>query len=144
MKYTIKQISKYTNIPQATLRYYDNLGLVSPARGDNKYRYYSDLDLLKLKYIAVLKYSKFSLEQIKVVLDTFGIEKSEKQSKYILKLFQEKQNELNETIRNYIKISQMIDVIFPMINSKNNLENNVENIDNYVEQIYNLIKGEQI
>ena len=40
--YTIGEISKIFNIPSATLRYYDSIGLLCPWEiGENNYRYYS-------------------------------------------------------------------------------------------------------
>ena len=49
-----------------TLRYYDNVGLLSPsARTDTGYRLYTEQDLHHLQHILALKFLGFSLEEIK-------------------------------------------------------------------------------
>ena len=40
--YTVGEVSKIFNIPASTLRYYDDIQLLSPWKtGENEYRYYS-------------------------------------------------------------------------------------------------------
>lgn len=53
---TIKEFSKLAGVHQTTLRYYDDIGLLLPAkRGDeNNYRYYTLFQLTTLKLITVL------------------------------------------------------------------------------------------
>ena len=53
-QYSIQQVSELLRIPKDTLRYYDKLGLVSPSRGENRYRYYIEQDILDLQYIRPL------------------------------------------------------------------------------------------
>jgi DNA-binding transcriptional MerR regulator len=67
--YTVKQASDLLEIPKATLRYYDQLGIVSPKRAENSYRYYTKQDILDLKNVEVMKCSNFSLAEIKKALD---------------------------------------------------------------------------
>ncbi|MDG0795177.1 MerR family transcriptional regulator [Cohnella ginsengisoli] len=62
--YSIRQVSNLLCIPKDSLRYYDKLGLVSPKRGENNYRYYDDQDLIDLRYIEVMKFCGFSLSEI--------------------------------------------------------------------------------
>lgn len=52
---SIKEFSKLTGVKETTLRYYDDMGLFSPAmRGDNKYRYYSPQQLTTINSINLL------------------------------------------------------------------------------------------
>ena len=52
---SIKEFSDFTGINQSTLRYYDEIGLLPPAsRGENNYRYYAPVQIIKLNYINVL------------------------------------------------------------------------------------------
>ena len=54
-----------------TLRYYDKVGLLVPSLHTGAgYRLYSDEDLLSLQQILALKFLGFSLEEIKVYLQT--------------------------------------------------------------------------
>ena len=52
---SIKDFSQLTGIKQSTLRYYDDLGLFSPAqRGENGYRYYSPQQVITINSINLL------------------------------------------------------------------------------------------
>lgn len=67
--YTVKQASDLLAIPKDTLIYYDKLGIVTPKRGENGYRYYTDQDISELKYVEVLKKNHFALREIKQSLE---------------------------------------------------------------------------
>jgi DNA-binding transcriptional MerR regulator len=63
--YTVKQLSRLAGVSVRTLHYYDEIGLLKPAvMGRNRYRYYSDADLLRLQQI--LFYREMDLELIKI------------------------------------------------------------------------------
>jgi DNA-binding transcriptional MerR regulator/predicted transcriptional regulator YdeE len=66
----IGEFSKLVQVPVATLRYYDQVGLLKPIEVDRftGYRYYSASQLPRLNRILALKGLGFSLEQIAVVL----------------------------------------------------------------------------
>lgn len=68
MNLSISEVSKLLDISKDTLRYYDQLSLVSPNRNENKYRYYTQANILELQYIEVMKYVGFSLKEIKQIL----------------------------------------------------------------------------
>jgi DNA-binding transcriptional MerR regulator/predicted transcriptional regulator YdeE len=67
----IGEFSKLVQVPVATLRYYDQVGLLKPIEVDRftGYRYYSAGQLPRLHRILALKGLGFSLEQIGLVLD---------------------------------------------------------------------------
>ena len=55
-----------------TLRFYDKVGLLSPSgHTEAGHRLYSDEDLWSLQQILALKFLGFSLEEIKVCLQTY-------------------------------------------------------------------------
>jgi len=63
--YSIGQIAKMAGVSNRTLRYYEELGLISPdSRGDNRYRYYNDNHLRRLQTIKMLQESGFALKEI--------------------------------------------------------------------------------
>jgi DNA-binding transcriptional MerR regulator/predicted transcriptional regulator YdeE len=66
----IGEFSKLVQVPIATLRYYDHVGLLKPVEVDRftGYRYYSASQLPRLHRILALKGLGFSLEQIATVL----------------------------------------------------------------------------
>src|SRR5215216_6104763 len=68
--FKIGEFSKLVRVPTATLRYYDQVGLLKPIEVDRftGYRYYSVSQLPRLNRILALRGLGFSLEQIGEVL----------------------------------------------------------------------------
>lgn len=81
--FTIGEISKLYQIGPDSLRYYEELGLLSPKRGDNNYRMYRLHDLWRLNVIRDLRRLNFSMDQIgdymkhRTVATTEGLLKEE-------------------------------------------------------------------
>ncbi|WP_404451857.1 MerR family transcriptional regulator [Virgibacillus necropolis] len=70
------EVSKMLNISVRTLRYYDQIGLMSPNKKDEHgKRFYSDEDLLILKKITILKMLNLSLNNIGKILSKITMEK---------------------------------------------------------------------
>ncbi|MDR0906076.1 MAG: MerR family transcriptional regulator [Oscillospiraceae bacterium] len=62
---SIKDFSVFSGIKQSVLRYYDELGLLSPVkRGENNYRYYSPQQIVTVKLINVLNDLNTTLKEI--------------------------------------------------------------------------------
>ena len=61
----IKEIEERSGLTRANIRYYEQEGLLAPARRENKYRDYSEEDLETLLRIALLRSLGFSLEDIR-------------------------------------------------------------------------------
>jgi DNA-binding transcriptional MerR regulator len=68
--YRIGEFSRLTQIPVKTLRYYDEIGLLRPARVDRftGYRYYSPAELERLNRILVFRDLGFSLGQVRTLV----------------------------------------------------------------------------
>lgn len=65
----IKEVAKQTDITVRTLRYYDQIGLLTaPAKTEGGHRLYSEEELKKLQYIQFLKGMGYSLQDIKDML----------------------------------------------------------------------------
>lgn len=60
-----KEIEERSGLTRANIRYYEQEGLLAPARRENKYRDYSEEDLETLLRIALLRSLGFSLEEIR-------------------------------------------------------------------------------
>ena len=69
--FKIGQFSKLSQVPVKTLRYYDEIGLLKPAKVDRftSYRYYSANQLPRLNRILALKDLGLSLTQVAQLLD---------------------------------------------------------------------------
>ena len=66
--YLIKQVSEISGVSVRTLHHYDEIGLLSPKKQENGYRYYSDEELSQLQTILYYKYLGFSLKEIKFLM----------------------------------------------------------------------------
>ena len=66
--FLIKKVSEISGVSVRTLHHYDEIGLLSPKKNENGYRYYSEDDMSFLQMILFYKYLKFPLKQIKELL----------------------------------------------------------------------------
>ena len=64
---TIKEIEQATGLPRASVRFYESEGFISPTRGENGYRNYSQSDLDALLKIKLLRQLNIPLEDIRSV-----------------------------------------------------------------------------
>ena len=70
MSYTVKQLSELTGLTPRTLRYYDAIGLLRPARdGANDYRRYGPAEVERLRQILIYRELGLPLEEIHALLD---------------------------------------------------------------------------
>jgi DNA-binding transcriptional MerR regulator len=68
--YTIGEISKIFNIPSATLRYYDSIGLLCPWEiGENNYRYYSKAQFEIISMIMFMRSINTPIKKLQVILN---------------------------------------------------------------------------
>lgn len=68
---SISQAAKMTRLSVKSIRHYESIGLISPARGENDYRYYSDTLLEQLHFIKRAKDAGFNLKEIKELLHLY-------------------------------------------------------------------------
>ena len=66
--YLIKKVSELSGVSVRTLHHYDEIGLLSPQKKENGYRYYSEEDISFLQMILFYKYLGFPLKKIKELL----------------------------------------------------------------------------
>ena len=64
---TIKEIETRTGLPRASVRFYEREGFLSPSRGENGYRDYSEGDCQTLLKIKLLRQAGCSLEEIRAL-----------------------------------------------------------------------------
>lgn len=82
--FSIGEVSKITGISVRTLRYYDDINIITPEKRDNQtgYRYYSQNQLLYIQALTEFKSLGFSLSEIKSIL----YDKSDNNIQLILEL----------------------------------------------------------
>lgn len=66
---TIKEVEELLEIPRASVRFYEKEGLISPTRGFNSYRDYSEQDVANLKKIIIFRKLGISVDDIKKLLN---------------------------------------------------------------------------
>ena len=75
MMMTVNEVSKLTGISVRTLHYYDEIGLLHPAKVlDTGYRLYDDESLKRLQQIMLFRELEFPLKEIKKIIDNPNFE----------------------------------------------------------------------
>lgn len=134
---TVKEVSQLTGISIRTLRYYDEIGLLKPARiSENQYRFYDDKDLEKLQEIMFFKEMEIPLETIKKLLENPELDRKE------ILLFQKallerKRNRLNGII-------ELIEDVREGVNTMSFEAFSEDDIERIVEHTIKNIKPEQL
>ncbi len=107
MNYSIKEMSKLTNLPASTLRYYDKEGLLpSLKRNSNNARIFDDDDYVNLKIIECLKKSGLSIKDIKAFIA--AAEQGDESLEKRLKIFRKRRKILKQELE---ELQEVLDVI---------------------------------
>ncbi|WP_040983119.1 MerR family transcriptional regulator [Oceanobacillus jeddahense] len=109
MKYTVKQVADMSGISTRTLRYYDQIDLLKPAKhSDSGYRLYEEKELNRLQQILLYRSLGMKLEQIQSVLDdpTFHTLTALKEHQRKLEVEKEKINQLLATVKKTIQYTK--------------------------------------
>jgi DNA-binding transcriptional MerR regulator len=71
-KMRIGELAHKAGVTPRTIRYYENLGLLSPSEREGKgFRYYTEVELARLRKIDVLQALGLTLEEISSIIDLF-------------------------------------------------------------------------
>ena len=65
---TVKQVAARVGLPERTVRYYDRIGLVAPARSAAGYRLYGPEEEGKLRFVRQAKSLGFSLDDVRALI----------------------------------------------------------------------------
>lgn len=126
-------------IPKDTLRYYDRIGIVTPSREDNRYRRYSQHDLIDLMNIQIMQYADFSLNEIK---GKFGFHRMENidpaYCQEVAAFLDAKHAETRRKIAHLEKVSQLLDVAAATLRDFN--DDSDQRLAEIVREIYQSIR----
>ncbi|MEM1316365.1 MAG: Cu(I)-responsive transcriptional regulator [Pseudomonadota bacterium] len=67
----IGEASAASGLPVKTIRYYEDIGLIRPARGGNGYRDFSEPDARKLEFLGRARSLGFSIEDCRTLLSLY-------------------------------------------------------------------------
>ena len=107
MNMQIKDFARFTGVSVRTLHYYDEIGLLKPARVDKStgYRYYDEQSLLRIQEILFYRELDFSLKSIEEILSSPHYDKTQalKDQKKLLILKKERLENLISAIDSAMK-----------------------------------------
>lgn len=63
--------SDQSNLPAKTIRYYEEIGLVTPHRAENGYRDYSDKDVHRLRFLQRSRSLGFTIDECRQLLSLY-------------------------------------------------------------------------
>lgn len=92
MEYTVNKLAKISGVSTRTLRYYDEIGLLKPAKiRSNGYRIYGKVQMDKLQQILFYREMGVSLEEIKKLLSDPNYDQAESLINHKKALLQKKE-----------------------------------------------------
>ncbi|MCP4989172.1 MAG: MerR family DNA-binding transcriptional regulator [Colwellia sp.] len=117
-KYSISELSKEFDITTRSIRFYEDQGLITPAR-KGQTRIYNQRDKVRLKLILRGKRLGFSLAEVGRLFELYDVDKtSAKQLSSMMSLISDKKNDLK----------QQLEDINAVLIELNDLEDNCKNI----------------
>lgn len=103
MEYSIKKLSEIAGVSTRTLRYYDEIGLLKPARVNSSgYRIYGQTQVDILQQILFYKELEISLDEIKEIIQNPAFDKISALKEHKLKLL-EKRKQIDMLLENVNK-----------------------------------------
>lgn len=68
----IGDVAEASGLPVKTIRYYEDIALVRPARGANGYRAFTETDAHKLKFLSRARSLGFTIEECRTLLSLWS------------------------------------------------------------------------
>lgn len=121
--YSIGEVSKICNVSKKALRFYDEIGIISPDKvTSNHYRYYSKKSLLKLTIIKYYKQMGFKLEEMRELITSEEYRTMERG--FIAKI----DELLEEQLAVEVKLTSVRDWYHLLVEAQNIIENEVNEV----------------
>lgn len=103
MEYTVQKLSQIAGVSTRTLRYYDEIGILKPARVNSSgYRIYGQTEVDRLQNILFYRELGVELEQIKAIIEAPSFDRVKALKEHRVKLL-EKREQLEQLISNVNK-----------------------------------------
>lgn len=92
----IGDVAQHTGLPPKTIRYYEDIGLITPMRSENGYRAFRDSDVHKLAFLGRARALGFSIEDCRKLLALY--EDDRRESAQVKQLAEEHLARIDEKI----------------------------------------------
>lgn len=139
--YSIGEVSKLCNVSKKALRFYDEIGLISPDEvTSNHYRYYSRKSLLKITILKYYKQMGFKLEEVRDLITSEEYRPMERG--FLVKI----DELLEEQLAVDVKLTSVRDWYHLLVEAQNIIENDVRDVSvkyldttefGFMDQAYN-------
>lgn len=123
-----------------TVRYYEKIGLLQPARLENGYRQYDEQCANQLKMIVVLKQLGFSLDEIAQLVVLEQQEITPACNKAAVSLFELKIQQLTKQLAFYEQALETLKATKNLM-EENRYEANQNEMAQAIERLFNALKG---
>jgi Cu(I)-responsive transcriptional regulator len=92
----ISETAELTGLPAKTIRYYEEIGLVAPARSENGYRTYNEQQVHRLAFLQRARALGFSIEECRLLLSLYDDKR--RASSHVKQIAREKVAEIDGKI----------------------------------------------
>lgn len=106
----IGEVSARAGLPAKTIRYYEDIGLVTPMRSENGYRAFRETDLHKLAFLGRARTLGFSIEDCRTLLALY--EDKDRASSDVKRIAQQHLTEIEEKLT---KLQSMRDTLAELV-----------------------------
>ena len=103
----IGEAADRSRLPAKTIRYYEEIGLIRPDRGENGYRDYGDKDVHKLRFLHRSRGLGFSVEECRQLLALY--EDKSRASADVRDIASSKLNEIDRKIRELVELKRTLE-----------------------------------
>ncbi|WFR99097.1 Cu(I)-responsive transcriptional regulator [Rhizobium tumorigenes] len=105
----IGDASERSGLPAKTIRYYEEIGLVSPDRSGNGYRDYREADIHKLRFLQRSRGLGFSVEECRQLLALYG--DRDRASADVRQIASAKLSEIDRKIRELSELRRTLETL---------------------------------
>ncbi|MGA1804075.1 Cu(I)-responsive transcriptional regulator [Rhizobium sp. HT1-10] len=105
----IGDAAERSGLPAKTIRYYEEIGLIRPDRGDNGYRDYRAADIHKLRFLQRSRGLGFSVEECRQLLALY--EDRDRASADVRQIASAKLTEIDRKIRELTELRRTLETL---------------------------------
>lgn len=110
----IGDAAKRSSLPAKTIRYYEDIGLVTPARSENGYRDYADGDVQRLAFLQRARSLGFTIEECRELLSLY--DDRNRASADVKKITRQKINEIDTKIAELESLKKTLQTLMTACN----------------------------